>query len=438
MAKDKYDINVRSEEIQDLMVKKPSWMIRWGITAILVIIFLLLMFTWIMKYPDIIYGRVNITVDQPPVKIVNQSNGKITHLLLKDATKVESGAIIAEIENPVSAEIVSYLEMYVENLDSVIYSGAQNLPLPDTGNRKYGDLQIRMNEMRKDLSLYNLKMIHDLELQEIIKLQERIAYHKEMIVISENLEGIEKQELDNAKEKYIADQKMYLDSVLSKYDFMQSETQYHKSQQQYDQLLLNIVQFKLTLNSMEMELANKRYNRDQNLQTDLQKILSHREFIVNFINIWKQKFALIAPVGGYLTYLSPIYENQYIYEGESYFAIIQDNHDIVGWMEVPSTGYGKINIGQKVNVRLDNYPFHEFGILEGTVIRMGQIPEKNVYSVEVAFPEGLMTTYHHELKFSPEMLGSAEIITENKRLLQRIFDSFIKLINRGHHTSNVT
>ena len=33
-----------------------------------------------------------------------------------------------------------------------------------------------------------------------------------------------------------------------------------------------------------------------------------------------------------------------------------------------------------------------------------------------------------------EMLGSAEIITEKKRLIERIFDSFIKLINREHHT----
>jgi HlyD family secretion protein len=108
---------------------------------------------------------------------------------------------------------------------------------------------------------------------------------------------------------------------------------------------------------------------------------------------------------------------------------------MIGWIDVASDGYGKVEVGQKVNVRLDNYPFHEYGMLQGVVVKLGLLPDKNRYSVGVKFPDGLNTTYKYELPFSAEMVGSAEIITRDKRLLQRIFDSIAKLINRGHHTS---
>ena len=52
--KDKFDISLRSDEIQDLMQRKPTWMIRYGTTFLFLLILLGLFFTWVVKYPDII------------------------------------------------------------------------------------------------------------------------------------------------------------------------------------------------------------------------------------------------------------------------------------------------------------------------------------------------------------------------------------------------
>ncbi len=435
MAEKQNDIHIRSEEIQDLMVKKPAWLVRWGITSIFLIIILLLFFTWLMRYPDIVYGNITLTVNKPPVKVVNRASGRIERLYLSDNQSVKTGDLIAEIESPINGEVVIYLDSYLEELDSSLYHDEIRLPLPDTGDRRYGELQDRINEMRSDLTVYNLKRKYDLDLVAIKKLKDRIAYHKEMIAISEDLLKISEEELNNARYKIETDRQLYEDSVLSKYAYIQSETAYHDQQKIYDELQLKIIDYKLTLNSLELQLESKRFARDQSFTTDLEKILAHREYIQNFINTWKQNFALVAPVDGILTYLSPIYQDQYIAQGESYFAIVQDDNELIGWVDVPSTGYGKIEIGQKVNVRLDNYPFHEYGMLEGEVIKLGQIPEKRFYRVAVAFPSGLKTSYNYQLDFTPEMLGSAEIVRADKRLIERIFDSIIKLINRGHHTT---
>lgn len=434
MAK-KNDVNIRSEEIQDLMIRKPAWVVRWGITTLFLIIILLLFFTWLMRYPDIVYGNINLTVNKPPVRVVNRASGKINHLYLQDNVQVKAGDLIAEIENPLNGDVIYYLDSYIDLLDHSLNNDEIRLPLPDTGDRRYGALQNRINDMRGDITVYNLKRKYDLDLVAIKKLKDRIAYHRDLIEISDDLLRISEKELENGKYKLDADLKLYQDSVISKYNYIQSQTAYRALQKEYDQLQLNIIDYRLTLNALELELENRRYNRDQGFETDLEKILSHREFILNFINTWKQNYALVAPVDGWLTYLSPIYENQYIAEGESYFAVVQDDHELIGWVDVPSTGYGKIELGQKVNVRLDNYPFHEYGMLEGKVMKKGRIPEQNYYRVAVSFPNNLETTYGYELEFTPQMIGSAEIVTADKRLIERIFNSIIKLLQRGHHTN---
>lgn len=434
MAKKREEINIRSEEIQDLMVKTPSWMVRWGISAIFLIILILLLFTWIMKYPDIIHGPITVTASTPPVKVVNRASGKVIKIFKKNNDFVKAGTIIAEIENPVSTDVVNYLESYITELDDSLYAHSNHLPLPDTGDMNYGDIQIRMNELHRDLKLYGLRKSHDLDEMEVRQLKSRIANHRELIEITDNLLEIEESELKNAKDKYETDKALYEMDALSKYEYLDSEIEYHNQEQEYQQLRLSIVQYQMALNSMEVELANKKYGQEETIQTDMERILSHREFIYNFIKTWKQQYAIVAPVDGSLSYMRPLYTNQFIQENESYFAIIQENEDMIGWVLVPSTGYGKIQSGQRVNVRLDNYPFHEYGMLEGEVIGTSRVPQQNQYQVEVRFPNGLMTSYKRTLDFAPEMSGGAEIVTEKKRLIERIFDSFIKLLNREHHT----
>ena len=50
--------------------------------------------------------------------------------------------------------------------------------------------------------------------------------------------------------------------------------------------------------------------------------------------------------------------------------------------------------------------------------------------LEVEFPEKLLTNYGKELTFSQEMTGSAEIITEDLRLLDKFLNPIKAVIKR--------
>ncbi len=94
---------------------------------------------------------------------------------------------------------------------------------------------------------------------------------------------------------------------------------------------------------------------------------------------------------------------------------------IIGRMLLPVRGAGKVKTGQRVNIRLENFPYMEFGQLEGNISKIAEVPDKkSFYYIEVQFPDGMVTSYGKTIPFSQNIRGQAEVITKNIRLLYRI------------------
>jgi len=145
---------------------------------------------------------------------------------------------------------------------------------------------------------------------------------------------------------------------------------------------------------------------------------------------------LTAPFSGEVSYLSNFSQNQFIQAGTPLFAIIPENNKYVGYIQIPSQGFGKVKPEQEVHVKLDHYPYHEYGQVNGKVIEVTQMPSRDVsanqsvYLAKIALTNDLVSTYNKELEFKPEMSGTAEIVTEDLRLMQRIFSKFKKIMDR--------
>jgi hypothetical protein len=78
------EIELRSEEVQDILTRVPHWMIRWGSVVIFVLLAMLLFVSWLVKYPDIVSSQIVITTAVPPQKLVAKTSGRIETLLITD------------------------------------------------------------------------------------------------------------------------------------------------------------------------------------------------------------------------------------------------------------------------------------------------------------------------------------------------------------------
>ena len=97
-------------------------------------------------------------------------------------------------------------------------------------------------------------------------------------------------------------------------------------------------------------------------------------------------------------------------------------------MELTLSGSGKVREGQRVVMKFDSYPYDRYGVVQGQVQSKALLPRDNkTISVRVALPHRLKTNRGYELKFDQQMIGSAEIITEERRFIERMFDKLISI-----------
>lgn len=59
-------VEIRHEDIQELLGNPPSWLVRWGISVFAGIIAVLIIGSSLFMYPQIIEAPITVTTEQPP------------------------------------------------------------------------------------------------------------------------------------------------------------------------------------------------------------------------------------------------------------------------------------------------------------------------------------------------------------------------------------
>lgn len=187
----------------------------------------------------------------------------------------------------------------------------------------------------------------------------------------------------------------------------------------------SIISTKTNILSQEKQLTDLtiQYDNEQNefqLQFDEQ-----RAQLLAEIKLWKDKYILNAPIAGKITFTKYWAENQNITIEDRLATIVpEDSTQIIGRITIPSSGLGKVEVGQQVNVKLNGFPYMEYGLLKGRLISISSVPEtidqeEIGYIGEVAFPQGMVSSYKNKFRFIQQMDGTAEIITKDTRLIER-------------------
>jgi HlyD family secretion protein len=132
----------RSEEVQEIMGRMPSWSIRWGILVVGCIVIGLFIGSNFIKYPDRVNENISITSDNPPVKIVAPNTGRIQQLLVKQNDTISQNDILLILENQaIYEDVVALKNELMNTLNNGRYSIFQN--------KKYqlGELQQAYSEL---------------------------------------------------------------------------------------------------------------------------------------------------------------------------------------------------------------------------------------------------------------------------------------------------
>lgn len=429
------EIEIRSDEVQEILSHTPNWMIRWGITSIFFLILILISISYFVKYPDVIAGQIVLSTEIPPVKLVSKTNGQLTKIYAKNGEEVKENDFIADIESPLTDSAVSYLKQLVFSTQSAL-NNSENSKIDFENKLVFGEIQTEFGQLKKTYNEYYQFISDSYRKKKINTLKKQITYYDRLAVISNRQLKLTEQDLKNGEEKFQSEQNLYDKGVISKMEFFEKQTALNQNKQQVENLKKSYVQNQITISDLKKQLVDLKYETSEKERTLKESIEISCNNIQNYLNTWKQNYRITSPFSGTISYLTTLNENQFVKAGTNLFAIIPDNNEYIGTIQISSQGYGKVKVGQTVHIKLDNFPYNEFGQLKGEVKEISLIPntigeqKQSIYLAKVRLTNGLTTTYKKELEFKPEMGGTAEIITEDLRLIERIFNQFRKIMDK--------
>jgi len=428
MPEQKEHIELRSDEVQEIMSHIPNWMIRWGITLIFVLISLIIFITWFIKYPDVIDGTATLSTKVPTVKLYTKNSGEIHILNYKDHQKVNEGDIISLIENSLNLDSKLYLESLCAEITKSLQDNSHKVEFNDVG-LIFGTIQQDYQILKSTYLDYTFFVSKNSQAIQISNLREQIKNYTILRSVSyQQLKTAQKQ-LKRAQEKYNSDKILYQKNVISKMEFYEEEKKLILAENNVGNSKKTSVESSIRITDLKKELAQINIEFQKQENEFLVSINNSINTINNAIDSWGRNFEIKSPIDGELSYLENISVNQHVETGIALFAIIPNNQEYIGYLVVPQQGYGKIQKGQSVRIKLDNYPFYEYGQLDGIITSISLIPNENQYRVEFKLKNGLKSSYGKIFDYTPEMSGSAEIITEDLRLMERIFNKFKKVFD---------
>jgi len=137
---------LHSEEIEDIIGRRPRWIVRRGNLVTSLVILIALLGAWFIKYPDTISAPVLISSTTPPLKIFSKTSGKI-EILIKNGENVRRGQLIGIIGNPANTRDMFFLKSYVAHLDSLATIDTTGMSFFLKKNIQVGEVQSEYAEL---------------------------------------------------------------------------------------------------------------------------------------------------------------------------------------------------------------------------------------------------------------------------------------------------
>ncbi len=292
----------------------------------------------------------------------------------------------------------------------------------------WGDLQNDFNIIRQNYLDYKRLQSDHFRESRIQNRKIQAEELRQMVAVNKRQKELNEQEFENMEERFRGDEKLFKQGVTSKFDFIASKNKRLEKQREREGFQKEILSNNLKLNEIERDVQEISYTHTEKKRLCLDNIGRSLYNIENGLRYWQQNYLITAPANGKLVFLKNLAENQYFKATDTLFALIPVEEKFIATVDIPVRGMGKARIGQKVILKLDDYPYEEFGMLEGNVISMEPSLSIHSYRVKVSLSNGLMSTYHQKFKFRSEMAGTAQIVTTDLRLIEHAFYGLRKIL----------
>lgn len=425
------EIELRSEDVQEILTQVPHWMIRWGSVLFLTLIVMLLAISWFVKYPDIITAETIVTTQTPPQKEYAKITGKLDVILVKDNQQVQPNTPLAIIENTANYNDVFKLKSIIDTIK--VNNKSFNFPTDSLPILFLGDIESDFTLFENNYMQYVLNKELQPFSNEALANKITLTELRRRLVNLKAQKELQQSELNFKKKDLERNKTLFEKDIISAQDYERKQLEYLQAERNYKVMGSSISQLREAISNAKKTSKGTEISRTKEEIILLKNVIQSFNRLKKSIKDWEFRYVFQSEIEGKVSFLNVWNKNQTVNQGDLVFTIIPtNNNEFIAKLKAPAQNSGKIKVGQKVNIKLQNYPDTEFGMLTGTVKKISLIPDKDgFYLIDVSLPKKLITSYNKEIVFKQEMRGLSEIITEDLRLIDRFFYQFRNLLKRN-------
>ncbi|PPL03158.1 HlyD family secretion protein [Parapedobacter indicus] len=419
-------MEVHSEEITDIIGTPPNALVRWGTTWVIVVLIVIVMLTTFIRYPDLVRAPLRINAANAPKAVVTRISGNIVNVLVEAGGTVAPAQPLAWMESTAEhGQVLDLLDRLKILRDSLLTRFTTSDPsIIAPAGIQLGELQGSYQTFYQSYLTYQAALRDGIYLKRKTYILNELKYielQKEQLGRQQELQeeefALAEKEFNRYKE--LADRK-----IISPSEYQRQQalllTKKHPLQQIASALLDNDV--RRTAKMRELS------DLDNQIAEEKLKFAQALNSLVSEMEEWKKQHVLTAPQAGTLVYAGIIQRNQYVDAGQEMFYVNPGSSEFFGEINVPQYNMGKIRIGQQVLIKLDSYPFEEYGVLRGRIAQLNRVPYRD--SVFLSRVDVLPSKTLGIFELTTGMVGTAEIITEDVSLLQRLVRNVRLMIDK--------
>jgi len=416
---------LRSEEYREVVGAPPQFLVRSGAIIAGIAVLTLLFVACIVPYPSSVGGRVHVVSAELPVTLVSRGTGKIGLLSVREGQQVGRDEILAVIDDGSDFIHMMELDRWLLGVPADLSEGRALPAFPEMSPAGLGPATAPMLLVRQSLAELTSFRASTATADQVDQLRRVVDSYSRLGEQFRDKEGAAdaslqaEQRMQAGRETLVA-RGMAANAYLDKFE-SGKQSQRERVADAHIATARNLATIATTEREISGLLA-ARHDRDIELTGRLAAALRDLRGVMME---WERINVIRATQAGRARLFGVWSESQNLKAGDTFAIIEPINSAPTAFAFVPAAGFGKVKLGQRVTIRLDAYPYHEFGLVEARVAAASAVAVDGQYRVLLDLPHGLLLSSAKAVQFTQNMEGDARIEVDRLRLIQQLLPGLL-------------
>lgn len=408
------------DDVREILGTVPSWTVRWGSMLVLGVVVGLVVLAWLVRFPEVVSAPVHVVTQNPAVPVVARALGRIERLEVADGAEVRAGARLAVLGSTANPDDVARLRQQLDGLAGALGEPAELVTAQLDRRLAVGDMQGLLATLWQQLAEleylrrrnpYNEKLrASEAALTAQRQLRARLDEHR-----STPLAG-----LQLAERQFERHREASRLQVLSTDALDESAAALLRQQAEIDALEAQALANDAEQAESKFRAADIEFERRDRQLMLVGRITEAHQKLDAAVRTWEQTYVLSAPTSGRVSLLDVWSSDQVVRPDQEVMYVVPQSPKLVGRVSVAQRGLGRVRPGQRAFVSFESHPVAHYGRVQGEVVSLSAAPRGDGYVLLLDFPQGLVTSYRHQLRFQQNMAGTVDIVTDDLSLLERL------------------